>query len=81
MVLLKLRVRSSDSHCGRISDWICMYRDNPLYERKQPLEEQKLDGLCGDVNNEVKRGEVEGLSGNPEESNESWVDVVGSLRT
>lgn len=26
-------------------------------------------------------GEVEGLSGNPEESNESWVDVVGSLRT
>lgn len=46
---------SSDSHCGQISDWICMYRDDLLYERKQPLEEQKLDGLGGDVNNEVRR--------------------------
>lgn len=32
-----------------------MYRDDLLYERKQPLEEQKLDGLGGDVNNEVRR--------------------------
>jgi hypothetical protein len=48
-----------------------MYIDDTLYEIKQLLEEQKL-------NSKLRGGEVESLSGNSEESNESWVDVVGS---